>query len=172
MGQRPGEANRKSIGVGDGSGVAALGGRVATMTATAQTTASIAEETLFSYTLPANSLNENGKVLRIKVWGFFGANANAKTVRIYEAASSDTVNSVTASPNGLSFVSEVTLIRRTATNLSRAHSHTVGSVAQNCGAGQNLAFDTTVDQIIKVTGQNGVASAGDIQVYGVIVEVL
>jgi hypothetical protein len=47
-----------------------------------QATTSTAEETLLSYTLPANSLNFNSKGVRIKAWGNYTSNANSKSVRI------------------------------------------------------------------------------------------
>lgn len=45
-------------------------------------TAGTSEEDLATYTLPANTLSENGRGIRIRCWGVTAANANNKTIRI------------------------------------------------------------------------------------------
>lgn len=43
----------------------------------------VGEDTLMSYSLPANSLSANGKAVRVKMWGYTSSNSNAKTLSFY-----------------------------------------------------------------------------------------
>ena len=49
---------------------------------TAVTTATTSEETIQSYTLPADALKRNGQSLRIRAWGTTAATANDKTIKL------------------------------------------------------------------------------------------
>src|SRR5579862_5290229 len=55
--------------------------------AAAGTGADTTEDTLYTYTLPANAFSSPGKAVRIRVWGTTGATANNKTVKVYFGAS-------------------------------------------------------------------------------------
>lgn len=125
----------------------------------AATTAVTTEETLWTYTLPANTLSANGAGLQIIAHGGLAANGNSKTVRVYFGAS--VVTSFTLGTGGASGWRAVAdVLRKDATN--------------QIGSGQlahNATFQVSAIQptetlsgaiVIKVTGQNGSANANDI----------
>jgi hypothetical protein len=64
-----------SVAVGSGTTTALVGGTLFTSTTAAATTGT-AEETLMSYTMPANTLAVNGRGVRITAWGSTAANVN------------------------------------------------------------------------------------------------
>lgn len=55
---------------------------VLSINTTAATTTGTSEETIASYSLPANALRRNGQSLRIRAWGATAANGNNKTQKI------------------------------------------------------------------------------------------
>ena len=60
-----------SFKMGAGTGQAQAIGRVYINAQDVVVSDTGAETVMYSYTLPANSLNENGKAIRIKAWGYF-----------------------------------------------------------------------------------------------------
>ena len=72
-----------TIIAGAGSGTAKLGGVLDANTTTFSSPEDTVENDAISYTLPANTLNTDGKIVRIKAWGQAATNVNVKTVRIY-----------------------------------------------------------------------------------------
>lgn len=148
------------INAGGGSDtVYPMGAKVSTTAGS--TTAVNTEETLITYTLPASSLSTTNRGLRVKVAGTTAANANTKTIRLYFGATVLMTNDITAAPNNTSWEMEYEIYRTSATTEKAVARGSVGSVAQTTaylGVGETLTSSKT----IKVTGQNGVASAGDI----------
>ena len=70
------------IRAGGGTGTAQLGGVLDVNTTEYSTPADTVEHDAMTYTIPANTLNENGKTIRVIVWGSTAANANIKQYRI------------------------------------------------------------------------------------------
>lgn len=68
--------------MGGGSGTAKTIG-AAYINVTPVGNVGVGEDTMMSYSLPANSLSENGKAVRATVWGYTSSNANAKTIKFY-----------------------------------------------------------------------------------------
>lgn len=138
-------------------------------TALTQTTAVTTEETLWTYSLPANVLAVDGQALRITLRGTVAANGNAKTIRIKFGASSVTLNPVTTTPNGVVWRAEAVIVRISGTSQYLFTSAMFGATAQPEGA---IAPAATLSGAvtISITGQNGVASAADITLYRAIVE--
>lgn len=135
----------------------------------ASTTAVTTEEDLFTYSMPANTLNSTYKVLRIKAWGTTAANANNKTVRLRVGANSlgglaGAINNQAWTIEGELFFITTTSQETTRTSIVNGSSPTVGYLAIT----ENLASALT----IKITGQNDVASAGDIVCQGMTVEII
>lgn len=138
-------------------------------TVQAGTPASLVETDLWTYALPANTLNANGRGLRITVWAQMAANANVKTGRVYFGATviaprggadNNTVNAY------FSFV-----IRTSPTAQTTYADIRVGSA--NGGGTITTPAETLSGAVtIKYTGQNGSASANDIVFKGAIVELL
>jgi hypothetical protein len=161
---------RASLPVGGGTATAQVSGVLSVNTTEASTGADTNETDLWTYSLPANTLNANGKSVRITAWGTTAANTNNKTFQLYFGATGLRSMSTTGSANGWHYTATVTR-----TGASAQLSVGVGLVGG--GGIQNPlistpAADTTGAITIKVTGTNGVASANDIVFRGAIVEVL
>lgn len=158
-----------TIPAGSSGTVAGLGGVLTVSTTEAQTTAVTTEETLWTYSLPANTLSANNYGLRITTFGAYAANGNTKTVKVYLGATviasgSSTDNNVQWRYNGEIF--------RTGASAQLVNMvRLVASTTVQSGV-VSAAIDTTAAITIKVTGQNGTASAGDIVFRGAVVEFL
>ena len=140
-------------------------------TTAAGTTAVVTEETLITYSLPLNTLSANGGGVRVKVWGTTAANTNTKTVRLYFGTLVAASNDVTTAPNALSWVLEYTAIRIGATSEDVEGRGTIGANLQTTSF-NNTAQDTGAAITIRVSGQNGTATANDIVAEGLLVEYL
>ena len=147
-------------------------GNLAAATADGATTATTAEVTLQTYSLPANQLSANGQGLRVQCWGTTGANSNNKTMKLYFGATS--ITTVAAASNAQGWFLRYVLTRRTATTQAMSGEGVAGTAAVTVVATtsqaptENLAAAVT----IKCTGTNGTASASDITAAGMIVEQL
>lgn len=140
-------------------------------TTSGATTAVTTEETLITYTLPANTLNANGKGVRIRVTGQTANNANTKTIRLYFGSTVLMSNDITTTPNSQSWEFDAMVIRTSSTTekcISRGTVATASQTTTYTGAGE----DVTATIVIKVTGQNGTASASDITAQMLMVEYL
>ena len=134
------------------------------------TPATLVETDLWTYSLPANTLNADGRAVRIMAWGALGADANAKTVRLYFGAT--TLNVYTAGTgNALVWRFDATVIRTGASAQIGVATMIVGS-AWLSTINPAPAADTTGAIVIRVTGLNGVAVLNDIVARGAIVELL
>lgn len=137
-----------------------------TTIATAATTATTAEQTLASYTLPANTLN-TGTKLRIKASFTAAGNTHNKTFKCYFGAS--VITSGTLTTNAKNGSCEV-MATRTAANTQTVYGNMLVDTTPITGY-VNFGTDTDSSAItIKFTGQNGTASAGDIVVNDFSVE--
>jgi hypothetical protein len=127
------------------------------------------EDTLLSYSLPANTLGTTARGLRITAWGNTAANGDNKTIRLYFG--SEVVASPTAATNNKGWWVYMEVY------------HTAANAQVVFGLGQ---VDTTAITplvttgtetetsaiVIKVTGQAGTGNANDIVAKGLIVEPL
>lgn len=125
------------------------------------------EKTLGTYTLPANKLNSNAKLVRICAWGTFGATINSKITKLYFGSTN--IYSRTAADNGLDWSLHATIIRTGASAQKSVVFSTKGNAFGKVQVA-SPAEDTTSGIIIKVTGQNAVAQANDIVLEGMVVE--
>lgn len=140
------------------------------------TDANTNEKDLWSYSLPANTLNANGRGLRITVWGSTAANANAKSYRLYFGATQITFRLADTSLNTFIWRAVAVVIRTGAAtqisdstaNQGPANSVTGATIMQQASPTETLSGAIT----IKVTGQNGVAAANDVLFKSAIVELL
>jgi hypothetical protein len=163
---------QKRVPIGGGAATGLMGGVLTASIVTVSTTAVVTEEDLWTYSLPANTLNVDGKMLRVTVSGQTAANANVKTMRFYFGAGTNTLNVVTTAPNAVYWTTSFLIIRLGATSqrITRMFS-TVGTVDN--ATGSTAATETLSGAVVmKVTGQNGTASAGDIMLNTVVVESL
>lgn len=151
-----------------------LGGVIDVDSTQQGTGANTSDTVLRTYTLPANAFNANGRVLKITAWGSFGANANAKTVRIkWNGLAGTTVVANTLSVNNQNWIA-IGHIVRTGSNTQDTFGYTlISSPSQDLVAtfGTAAVTDTgTID--IVISGQNGSAVANDIRYEGSIIEFL
>lgn len=138
------------------------GNQLTSNSTSAGTIADTNETDLWSYTLPANSLTDNGRGVRISVLVTNAANANTKTTKLYVAGTNVlTSASLTAAPNGTDYVATFTVIRTGAATQIGYGIHGLGTTFQ-AKSNLVLAGDTAAGIIIKVSGQNGTAAANDI----------
>lgn len=156
---------------GTGSGTNKLEGVINVQTGSVCTGANTTETDLFSYTLPADTLSANGKAIRVTAIATTAANANNKTIRLYLGTQAATDTGATAF-NNTDVFSTYTAIR---TGASTEESMGLASTASNGNVrGSRLAGtqNTAATMTIKITGQNGIASANDICAKSLLVEVL
>jgi hypothetical protein len=120
--------------------------------------------------MPANTLNANGKGVRVTVWGNTGANANSKTFKCYFGATSGTFGPGAYNTQG--FVFQFVIVRTGASAQLMYMNGAVSASSPGIAASLAPAEDTSGAVIIKFTGTNGTASANDIVFRGAIVELL
>ena len=155
--QAPGTETYRAAGVIDVS------------SATVGTDANTTEKTLYTYTLPAGTLDADGKAIRVLISGEFAATATVKTLRFKFGATTFTVNGQTTSPNGVIWVSEFVVIRTSATaQFISKRTTVVGATNQNVS--YSTAAETMANAItILVTGQNGTGNANDITINSALI---
>jgi hypothetical protein len=148
-----------------------VSGVLTTTTASAGTAADTNETDLWTYSLPANVLNANGKTVRITAFGTLAANANSKTPRLYFGGTLVAFNTVLSNNQGWRLTADVV---RTGASAQLASGLYAGGAGNGFLANLPVtpAASTTAAITIKVTGQNGTASANDIVFLGAVVELL
>lgn len=140
---------------------------------TPASTAGTSEETLMSYSLPANALNANGRALRITAVCSTAANANNKGLKILFGAASVADNGIKAVNNGSIILSGIVIRTGASTQLAFGGS-------DSRGTGLDI-HDNTLTTSAAETLSNAVTialrgttptSAGDITAYALIIEML
>lgn len=144
-----------------------VNGRLTANVTGAATAAGASEQTLTTYTLPANRIAATGDAVQIKCWGQFASNGNAKSIKIYFGSTSVSSTSVGTNPNNKSFEANMVVVRSgaAAQNISTtiAADLTTGSVTTNV-----LGVDSwAANQTIKCTGTS--TSALDLTMQGMLV---
>lgn len=148
------------------SGVAGL---LNAQTASVATGTGTAEQTLQTYTMPANTLSAAGQAVRVTCWGTTAANGNNKTMKLYFGAS--VISTGTLTLNNKSWTLNL-LVMRTAAATQVALGTGIGDatdVATYTNAGTD---DLTAGVVIKCTGQDGTSSAADITATAMTVELV
>jgi len=126
------------------------------------------EDTLYTYTIPANTLTIPGQTLHIHCWGTTGATANNKTMKLYHGAS--VISTPTAATNAKGW--DLWL------HVTRGNT---GALQQVMGTGyvdttlvtpyNNAGTDSYASAlVVKCTGTNGTAVASDVAGQGMTVE--
>lgn len=160
-----------TINAGTGSGTFLPEGFLNKDSGSASTTAVVTEEDLLTYTLPANTLSANGKGVRITAAGITAGNANVKTIRLYFGTSVVMSNDITTAPNNLAWKFQSIVLRNAATTQEHISEGIVATANQTTIYGA-LAATVTGAITIKITGQNGTASAADITAQMLLVEMI
>lgn len=156
-----------SVEIGTGTGSSNLGG-TANANVTSASNSSTTETDLMVYTLPANSLVNNGDHVEIVAWGTTTANANNKTVRL-KFGSTYLLQSNTAAASGASWMFRAIVAKTgSATETALAEMQSSASFT-NTVSTTAPTESTTAAIIIKVTGQSATAS-NDITQTGMVVK--
>lgn len=122
-----------------------------------------AETDLITYSLPQNTLTNNGDVLEIDAWGVYAANANNKTVKLYFGSQTLFTTGAIAANDG-TWSLKAKIIRKTDTT-----QEIVSEILSSNGSVSDSATrtagtqDLTTALTIKCTGQG--ASGSDITQY-------
>lgn len=128
------------------------------------------EDNLQTYTLPANSLENTGEAVRIKAWGSFANNGNAKTLKLYFGSENILNISLETSTSG-QWEIESTFVRTGAS----AQKYTANFLTVGTAAGLNIENGTASETlsssvVIKCTGE--ATANDDIVQEGMIIELL
>lgn len=120
------------------------------------------EDVLFTFPLPANTLQAPNQVLTIEAWGHFATTANNKTVKLYFG--SEVITSGTLTDSNKNWHCKLTVIRAAANTQQVLGTmvHDTANITDYAAAG---AETETAAITIKLTGQSGTA-ANDILCYG------
>jgi hypothetical protein len=154
---------------------ATTSGRIASDFTTHTSNASGAETDLASLVMNANTLNADGKALRITAWGTIANNTNTTTIKFYFGATPFTVEiAAHGAAAGIAWFANIVVIRTGASAERMA-----GSLTQGAAGSTNWysAFQGTAaialnaNVTLKFTGASSVASA-DVTQEGMIVEVI
>ena len=163
-------ASKLSLQAGTGTADARVGGMLVVNTSIVGTDANTNEKDLATYTIPANTLAVNGQGIRVHASGVVAANGNDKTIKLYfDGVAVITTGVIT--DNNKNWVLDA-LVHRIGAGSQRLdaqgqHDATMLSTVSNTDAA-----DETGTIITKITGQNGSASANDIQITMFTVEFL
>lgn len=122
------------------------------------------QEILRSVTVPAATLSTNGSTIMFDAYGEFGANANAKTLRLKFAGNIIDSNVFTANPNGVRFHAQMA-VTRASNNIAKCTANImINGAVMECDFVQVGSLDLTLTAYnIEVTGQG--VSASDVTVY-------
>lgn len=162
----------RSIFAGGGTASFLPSGFLTKSVTTASTPADTNETDLWTYSLPANTLDANAKGVRITVFGSYAANGNNKTIKLYFGATVIS-DSGAAAANGTNWRFDATVLRTGASAEVANVLRVIGAYAAGTGNSHSTpAADTTGAITIKMTGQNGTANAGDIIFRGATVEII
>ena len=163
------------IQAGAGTAVKVPVGAVTVNVTEAGNIANTNEQDLWTYSLPAATLNANGRGVRITVWGTLAANANDKMVKLYMGGYLLSSSVIAMRVNNGLFRAQAEVIRTGAAtevgNASFYYGVLNGAQIYRANAFA-LALDTTAAIIIKVAGQSPTAgAANDVVFKGALVEV-
>lgn len=179
--QRPEGTNYADLGLSRRN--MSLPGIASTQFTAAVNPATVVENTLFTYTLPAKSLNGNGKGVRIRAFATAAATAGTKRVRLYFGATvlmDTTATAFASAATGILMMADVIRVSKSVQAgyalCNTAVSPTVGTTAPTTVSGLLAAVAATENTsnaiVIKLTGLNGSAVASEITGVEFIVEVI
>ena len=151
------------------SAITGLIGLLFAGTTSTGTGADTTEDTLQTFSLPANTLVGYGQTLRIRAFGTCAANTNTKLFKLYFG--SEVIATPAGATNNKNWMLEL-LVTRTGSKTQIVHGTGIVDTTAVTPYFATGAEDDTAAITIKCTGTNGTASAGDAVCKGMIVEVL
>lgn len=155
---------------GGGSGLYTPSGILTSSVTSAGTIADTNETTLWTYTMPASTMNTDARGVRVSIYYTTAANANVKNGRLYFGAT--VVDSRTGiADNGVKLLMSAIILRTAATaQLATGNLQANGSMATPLETTPAETLSGAI--VIKFTGQNGTASANDVLFKYATVELL
>jgi hypothetical protein len=168
-GSTSGAAGSTTNKAGNGTGAFHLAGQINAALTSTGNGADTTEDALQSYSLPANSLDQAGRCVRISAWGTLANNADSKIIRLYFGASVISSGSLTLA--NVNWVAEMIVCKTGSSTQSVRGTMQVGTTL--IPPYWNAGTDTDASAItIKTTGQAGTTNASDIVSKGQLVEYL
>lgn len=144
-------------------------GKLYTNIASAATGAATTEQVLGTYSLPANALDIAGRRVRIHASFHMATNGNNKTLKLYFGASVITSGVLTDSNKNAWLTMDVVKTAASAQIVTATGQHDTTMITPYLNAGTDT---DTAAIVIKATGTDGTASAGDIVLEQFYVEYL
>lgn len=131
-----------------------------TTIATAATAAGTAEQTLGTYSLPTNALDQTGRRLRIRAAFHCATNGNNKTMKLYFGASA--ITTPTAATNNKNAFLELEVVKSGASTQIVWGRGLVDTTAVTPYVNASGSDTDTAAIVIKATATDGTDSAGDV----------
>lgn len=151
-----------------------VGGLLNAQTAIVATGVGTSEQTLQTYTLPANTITAAGQGVRTTCWGGTAANANNKTRKLYFGASA--ITTATEAANAQTWRLSFIVMRTAAATQQFLGSGEAGTASVTPLATVVLSgtddFTAGAGIVIKCTATDGTSSAGDVSANGMITELI
>lgn len=155
-----------SVKVGTGTASATVCGTLDASVTEVSTIADTNLTTLYSYTIPANTISANTRGIEITAYGKFGATGNTKNMFVQLGGTNVYARSSAGNNLGWSIVGRIQ--RQTSgTYLASGDSTLAGASFSMLPV--SSAQDFTAPAVLTVKSQNGTAAAGDTTLQGVIV---
>jgi hypothetical protein len=127
------------------------------------------EQTLKTFSLPANSLSADAKGVRVKAWGTTNGSAITKTLRLYFGADVVVSNDITTTPNNQDWKLEYEVYRTSASVQKSIGRGILGVVNQTTNYSGHSATVTGAI-VLKMTSQIGSGSNNEVFAEGWTVE--
>jgi len=153
------------VAMGTSSSFSNVGG-IANVNTTSVGNVGTGEDDLMTYTLPANSLNTDGKGIRITVWGSVAINGNTKTIRL-KFGTTIIMAIGPSTMSGLDWKIEGLVIRTGAATQKAVATELLDTIAQDSTI-SSPTETLSSPVVIKVTGE-GVAD-DDVKQEGMLIE--
>jgi hypothetical protein len=151
---RRGDFTEAQIKPGAGQAISMVGGLLDATGTVAGSTGG-AETTLYTYSLPGNTLIDTGRGVRLRATGTYANNANAKTLRVYFGA--DTASYSLATNQAGRWALELEIIRTGANAQAFAARFTEATTTAGAVRGAIVTASATQADgnanVIKVTGE-------------------
>lgn len=151
-------------GMGSGSGVMTNIGRANAQTSSGGigNTAATTDDTLFTYSLPLNSLDANGKSVRGIASGHFASNGNNKQVKFWFAGTA-VADSAVVTHNNVDWQCDIEVTRIDATHVSCVGRFSASGTADVITVTANLVVSdlTSNASVIKITGASPTTGAAN-----------
>lgn len=156
-----------AVPAGTGSGTFGLAGDLSVSVTQIGSSATNTTQTLKSYTLPGNTLEANGRGLRIKAWGTKAANAAPVTLALNFGGG--TINTGSYTQSGTSWVLKMDVYRRGSAVQRIAAEAIIGSVPVACKSTGDTSTDST-NITISVQALDASAAQSNVLADGLVVE--